>query len=216
MRSHPSCFAVKYNMTSHTLLWCHNKSTTIWRVEGRIQRCLLFLLLGLCILQIAEICLNHHIAGGNRIRVCMIRNPRPGLPSRWCCKSWYINPTSDCLCVRLSGSQTFLSSIVQKIHYFQIYLRFAFSQLLRWVMQMKLLECIKEDSNKIFHAFLLTSFKNWMLILVLLCENERQRWDASRYIKARSEAQRIYVYRDASHLWRSFSHNRTKINIQNL
>ena len=59
-------------------------------------------------------------------------------------------------------------------------------------------------------------FKNWMLILVLLCENERQRWDASRYIKARSEAQRFYVYRDASHLWRSFSHNRTKINIQNL
>ena len=37
--------------------------------------------------------------------------------------------------------------------------------------------------------------KNWMLILVLLCENERQRWDASRYIKARSEAQRFYVYR---------------------
>ena len=28
------------------------------------------------------------------------------------------------------------------------------------------------------------TFKNWMLILVLLCENERQRWDASRYIKA--------------------------------
>ena len=27
--------------------------------------------------------------------------------------------------------------------------------------------------------------KNWMLILVLLCENECQRWDASRYIKAR-------------------------------
>ena len=26
-----------------------------------------------------------------------------------------------------------------------------------------------------------------MLILVLLCENERQRWDASRYIKARSD-----------------------------
>ena len=23
--------------------------------------------------------------------------------------------------------------------------------------------------------------KNWMLILVLFCENERQRWDASRY-----------------------------------
>ena len=60
------------------------------------------------------------------------------------------------------------------------------------------------------------SFKNWMLILVLLCENECQRWDASRYIKARSEAQRFYVYRDASHLWHSFSHNRTKINIQNL
>ena len=49
-------------------------------------------------------------------------------------------------------------------------------------------------------------FKNWMLILVLLCENERQRWDALRYIKASSEAQRFYVYRDASHLWRSFSH----------
>ena len=60
------------------------------------------------------------------------------------------------------------------------------------------------------------SFKNWMLILVLLCENECQRWDASRCIKARSEAQRFYVYRDASHLWHSFSHNRTKINIQNL
>ena len=57
-------------------------------------------------------------------------------------------------------------------------------------------------------------FKNWMLILVLLCENERQRWDASPYIKACSEAQRFYVYRDASRLWRSFSHNRTKINIQ--
>ena len=55
-----------------------------------------------------------------------------------------------------------------------------------------------------------------MLILVLLCENERQRWDASRYIKARSEAQRFYVYHDASHLRRSFSHNRTNINIQNL
>ena len=59
-------------------------------------------------------------------------------------------------------------------------------------------------------------FKNWMLIFVLLCENECQRWDASRYIKARSEAQRFYVYRDASHLWHSFSHNMTKINIQNL
>ena len=39
-------------------------------------------------------------------------------------------------------------------------------------------------------------FKNWMLILVLLCENERQRWDASRYIKARSEAQRFNMKRD--------------------
>ena len=58
--------------------------------------------------------------------------------------------------------------------------------------------------------------KNWMLILVLLCKNERQRWDASRCIKARSEAQRFYVYRDASHLWRSLSHNRSNINIQNL
>ena len=37
-------------------------------------------------------------------------------------------------------------------------------------------------------------FKNWMLILVLFCENERQWWDASRYIKARSEAQPFYVY----------------------
>ena len=45
-------------------------------------------------------------------------------------------------------------------------------------------------------------FKIWMLILVLFCENERQEWDASRYIKARSEAKRFYVYRDASHLWR--------------
>ena len=57
------------------------------------------------------------------------------------------------------------------------------------------------------------SFKNWMLILVLLCENECQRWDASRYIH---KSARFYVYRDASHLWHSFSHNRTKINIQNL
>ena len=55
-----------------------------------------------------------------------------------------------------------------------------------------------------------------MLILVPLCGNERQRWDASLYIKARSEAQRFYVYRDTSHLWHSFSHNMTKINIQNL
>ena len=39
-----------------------------------------------------------------------------------------------------------------------------------------------------------------MLSLVLLCENERRRRDASRYIKARSEAQRFYVYRDASRL----------------
>ena len=62
----------------------------------------------------------------------------------------------------------------------------------------------------------LIPLKNWMLILVLLCENERQRWDASQYIKACSEAQRFYVYRDTSHLWRSFSHNRTKINIQYL
>ena len=66
------------------------------------------------------------------------------------------------------------------------------------------------------HDKSLDLFKNWMLILVLLCENERQRWDASQYIKACSEAQRFYVYRDTSHLWRSFSHNRTKINIQNL
>ena len=29
-----------------------------------------------------------------------------------------------------------------------------------------------------------TLFKNWILILVLLCEKERQRWDVSRYIKS--------------------------------
>ena len=51
-----------------------------------------------------------------------------------------------------------------------------------------------------------------LLILVLLWENERQKWDASRHIKARSVAQRFNVYR----LWRSFSHNSTKIYIQNL
>ena len=39
----------------------------------------------------------------------------------------------------------------------------------------------------------LACFKNWMLILVLLCENERQRWDASRYIKARSEAILLFI-----------------------
>ena len=66
------------------------------------------------------------------------------------------------------------------------------------------------------NTFIQITFKNWMLIFVLLCENEHQRWDASRYIKARSEAKRFYVYRDASHLWRSFLHNRTKLNIQNL
>ena len=27
---------------------------------------------------------------------------------------------------------------------------------------------------------LLSLFKNWMIIVVLLCENERQRWDASQ------------------------------------
>ena len=37
------------------------------------------------------------------------------------------------------------------------------------------------------HAYFCNHFKNWMLILVLLCENERQRWDASRYIRARSD-----------------------------
>ena len=46
------------------------------------------------------------------------------------------------------------------------------------------------------------NYKFWMLILVFLCENERL------------FAQRFYVYRDASHLSRSFSHNSTKINIQ--
>ena len=44
-----------------------------------------------------------------------------------------------------------------------------------------------------------------MLILVLSCENERQRWDASRYIKAHSEAQRFYVYRDASFDYTAFA-----------
>ena len=74
----------------------------------------------------------------------------------------------------------------------------------------------KKDVLYIVEYAMLVYLKNWMLILVLLCENERQRWDVSWYIKAHSEAQRFYVYRDASHLWRSFSHNRTKINIQNL
>ena len=45
------------------------------------------------------------------------------------------------------------------------------------------------------------SFKNWMLILVMLWEHERLRWDASRYTKACSLAKRFYVYRDASRLW---------------
>ena len=53
-----------------------------------------------------------------------------------------------------------------------------------------------------------------MLILVLLCENECQRWDASRYTWKRCASLRAFMYRDASHLWHSFSHNRTKINIQ--
>ena len=48
----------------------------------------------------------------------------------------------------------------------------------------------------------LALFKNWMLILVLLCENEHQRWDASRYIKARlgvKKNKRLSVtYRDLS------------------
>ena len=83
----------------------------------------------------------------------------------------------------------------------------------------------KNWNIQLFHSYTFTKFrrddgnvlfKNWMSILVLLCENECQRWDASRCIKAHSEAQRFYVYRDASHLWHSFSHNRTKINIQNL
>ena len=73
-----------------------------------------------------------------------------------------------------------------------------------------------EFSENRLKRIAISLFKNWMLILVLLCENERQRWDVSRYIKMRSEVQRFYVYRDASHLWRSFSHNRTKIYIQNL
>ena len=32
--------------------------------------------------------------------------------------------------------------------------------------------------------------------------------------KKRCSSLRAFMYRDASHLWRSFSHNRTKINIQ--
>ena len=38
------------------------------------------------------------------------------------------------------------------------------------------------------------TFKNWMLILVLLCENECQRWDASRYIKARRESSGNFMF----------------------
>ena len=52
----------------------------------------------------------------------------------------------------------------------------------------------QSDNNMLLFTILHSkTLKNWMLILVLLCENERQRWDASRYIKARSEAQRFYV-----------------------
>ena len=78
---------------------------------------------------------------------------------------------------------------------------------------MKLREHVETQTQISRMIWFLISLKNWMLILVLLCENERQRWDASRYIKARyvSEAQRFYVYRYTSHLWSSFSHNRTKL-----
>ena len=42
-------------------------------------------------------------------------------------------------------------------------------------------------SHNFLNFGIVTPLKNWMLILVLLCENERQRWDAPRYIKARSD-----------------------------
>ena len=40
----------------------------------------------------------------------------------------------------------------------------------------------------------LFTLKNWMLILVLFYENERQRWDASRYIKARTAKRSAFMY----------------------
>ena len=50
-------------------------------------------------------------------------------------------------------------SIVQKTPgHFQIYLQLLFSQCLRGAMQMTLLAFLKEDSNKLFHARLLTSY----------------------------------------------------------
>ena len=51
---------------------------------------------------------------------------------------------------------------------------------------------VKSIGHYKVQLYITVVFKNWMLILVLLCENERQRWDTSRYIKARSEVQ-LYV-----------------------
>ena len=53
-----------------------------------------------------------------------------------------------------------------------------------------------------------------MLILVMLWEHERQRWDASLYTKKRFATLRAFMYRNASHSWRSCSNNMTKITIQ--
>ena len=58
------------------------------------------------------------------------------------------------------------------------------------------------------------NYKFWMLILVKLWEHERQRWDASRYTWKRFSTIRTFMYCDASHLWRSCSHNMAKITIQ--
>ena len=60
------------------------------------------------------------------------------------------------------------------------YINFATFHVCLWQIDLKTLE-IAFQSLEMEH-----SFKKWMLILVLLCENERQRWDAPRYIKARS------------------------------
>ena len=59
------------------------------------------------------------------------------------------------------------------------------------------LDCdLYTKNNPFYSLFSLGAFvfrKLFFKSLVLLCENERQRWDVSRYIKARSEAQRFYV-----------------------
>ena len=78
------------------------------------------------------------------------------------------------------------------------------------------MDCSLDQYSTCYASNLLKNFK-CALIMVLLREHERQRWDASRIIKVRNEAKRFYVYHDASNLWRTCSHNtKTKINMYNL